>query len=248
MKRNKRIVLAFGFALIFLLQGAVTIAPAQSNDLKGKLVTIHKDKKCFGEIFAYLMIEYDIAFGFEESSLDEGTVDFALVPNIPWSDTRFSGYMFGGGKLLFTINVDNGRLDDVLNQIIKQAPNYKWEINDDVVNIVPVNGRDKRYKELLATRISKFSFRKGRPIAFIRNTLIELPEFINTLKATNLNVSKRRSDSNFIDRPMPVEMNFSDLTLRELLNRITKTKRGGWVLKESDVVGNKEKEFVDIQI
>jgi len=45
---------------------------------------------------------------------------------------------------------------------------------------------------------------------------------------------------------LPGEMNFSNLTLKGLLNKITKIKRGGWILKHQ--YSPDEREGLDIYI
>jgi hypothetical protein len=41
---------------------------------------------------------------------------------------------------------------------------------------------------------------------------------------------------------------FSNFTLKELLNKITRVKRGGWILKKHDLTGTKDKEYIEIDI
>jgi len=217
--------------------------------LAEKIITIHAEKKCFGEIFAYLMIKYDVAFGFEESTLDRDNDDYSLLPNLPFKDDNgVSSYMFGGAKRLFTVHYDNGRLENILNDLVSQAPNYTWEISDDVVNIYPIRGRDSSFRSLLNSNVGSFYLKKGKPVGLIRTELLALPEFGTFLKENGLFSSPLRGDLNFINRPLPSDLIFSNLTFRELLNKIAKSKRGGWILKQSDVAGSKEKIFIDIQI
>lgn len=90
--------------------------------------------------------------------------------------------------------------------------------------------------------------KKNSRIHRIRHELLKLPEVVAFLKTNGLHSSDIHQEFNFTTRKLPDEMNFSDLTLRELLNNITTVKKGGWILKMSDVVGSKEIEYIDFII
>jgi hypothetical protein len=96
--------------------------------------------------------------------------------------------------------------------------------------------------------VKKFTLKKNEPIFLVRTKIFELPEVIGFLSENHLKSSMMKGDFNFTTRPFPVELDFSHLTTRELLNKTTKVKRGGWILKQSDVVTSTENEFIDIEI
>ncbi len=95
-----------------------------------------------------MIVDYDIAIGFEESILDREHNDYDFEPNLPLpmvqrapsNDGKIqisitAEPLFEAEKHWFTIHVENKRLEDVMNIIVGQMKNYKWEINDDVVNM-----------------------------------------------------------------------------------------------------------------
>ena len=106
---------------------------------------------------ARLINKYDIAIGFEESSLDRTHRRYYFETNIPTDELKaeYSGDKVMVGSMppfsenLISVDFKDAKLSEVLDCIVKQMANYKWEINDQVVNITPVNGRDLRLKELL---------------------------------------------------------------------------------------------------
>jgi hypothetical protein len=121
------------------------------------------------------MATYDIPIGFEQSTLDVDNRDFGFESNpaaskpktITNTDGKIVGTatlhrVFKPGNHPITVNADNQRLGTVLDDIVQQMKHYKWEINDDVVNIFPKKGRDERFKEILSTKIAHFSVPAGK--------------------------------------------------------------------------------------
>jgi hypothetical protein len=231
-------------------------------DLKDTRVTLDFEKSALGYIFRDLIVKYDIAIGFEESTLDREHNDFDFTTNLPsggklWKSSGGNvtasvktGKWFRPSEHWFTVKVENEKLENVLNSIVSQMENYRWEITDDVVNIIPIEGRDKRYEKLLELKIKQFTLEDNEEILFIRNKLLVLPEFETFLKENNLNSNSIFStvDSNSVRRKLPNGLNFSKLTFKDLLNNIVKVKRGGWILKQHDMVKKEGIEYIDIDI
>lgn len=249
---NKKVFIVFLNCTILFLVGTFCVSGQKNmSDLENKRVTIKMKDKPLRAVLGYLIVNYDVAVGFEESTLDSVHNDYDFIINQPFADPSRKRYISGFTPIKqhwFTIDAENERLEDILNIIVGQMQNYKWEITDDVVNIFPSQGRDKRYEELLNLKIGDFTLKKPAPILMIRTKLFTLPEVISFLKEIKINSSFNRSDFNFNNRKLGVELNFSNLTFRELLNKITKIKRGGWIIKKDDVHGSEEKEYIDIQI
>jgi hypothetical protein len=132
-------------------------------------------------------------------------------------------------------------------------PNYKWEINDETVNIVPIKGRDSRFEKLLNTKIKNYLLVKstgepsGNYIIAIRKAIYLLPEFSGTREVLGLSILERRFDTDGFSLMLDLkeDLSFTNLTFRELLNGITKSKKGGWILK---ITHYKGREFLDLQI
>ncbi len=83
--------------------------------------------------------------------------------------------------------------------------------------------------------------------------IVLLPEFRNFMNENNFHFSNIREGTNFVikaqyGRTLNEEMDFSNLTFRDLLNKITKIKKGGWILKWRYVLKTTGKELIDIDI
>jgi hypothetical protein len=232
----------------------------KNNELKDRRITIQMVDKPLVTVFARLIYKYDVAIGFEESMLDRDHDHYVFETNVPPHGQRVK---FAGDKEfpserseffehLITVNYKDASLGNVLDDIVKQMKNYAWEINNGVVNIFPINGRNPKFEKLLNVRIREFAVPKGTEVGMIQQLiLMELPEIRSFLSENNLFVDGARSTSMaFAERPLSEEIRFYDLTLKDLLNKITKSKRGGWILqnKKQKQAGDKNKDVIDILI
>lgn len=254
---RKQVIGATGGALIVLLTGLFGVSAQQRvPDLKDKQITIQMTNRPVVIVFARLIYKYDIAIGFEESILDGDHDHYFFETNIPPDDfkAQYSGdkeFLTDRGNFsedLITLNFKDARLEDVMNSVVKQMRNYDWEIKDDVVNIFPVRGRDPRFKKLMDLRIREFAVGKQTEVSVIQPLLFRLPEFKKFLEENNLHVDFERYAPVFDNRPLPADMKFGDLTFKELLNAITKSKRGGWILQKKKQNKIEGKELIDILI
>lgn len=263
---NKKLIgVILGCSIIFL-GTFFAFGQERDSDIKNKKVTIKADKQPLGLVFRYLMENYDVPIGFEQSILDRNHNEYDFESNLPAraektitnldEDVEITVEVelnFEAKLHPITINVENGKLEDVFNQIVKQMGNYKWEINDDVVNIFPIKGRDERFEKLLGTNVKNFSFEKGKTVRDITSGIIRLPELYNFLKENKLNFNGIRTGSEIrldaqYGRIINDGMNFSNLTFRSLLNKITKTKKGAWILKWNGISPRTQGEYIDIDI
>ncbi len=259
MKKLKIIICC---SIIIFLSGSFEVF-GQENEvkLKDKRISIQMDKQPLGKVFQYLILKYDIPIGFEESTFDRDHQDYLFETNLPFagkpkSDIPKAEYhavitsnrIFTVKENWITVNVVDGTLEEVFNSIVGQMKNYQWEINDGVVNIFPNMGRDERYEKLLNLKIKNYYLEKGAPIGLIRTAIFELPEVVKFLNENNIKFKFVRANPYFIGRVPMIEFNYSNLTFRELLNKITKAKKGGWLLKENDLFGSKEDEYIELEI
>lgn len=247
--------------IVILLAGSIwTSGQENLPKFRDKRITIKMKHESLGKVFSQLINDYDVAIGFEESILDTQCDDYDFDTNLlPVREKRLISndnktqifvkveQVFKIEQHWITINIENGSLEEVLNIIVGQMENYKWDINNDVVNIFPIRGRDQRYEKLLRSNIKNFTLGKDETIAFVRVKIFALPEFTKFLNENNIYSSSNRSGMlNSLDRKILTEVNLSNITLRELLNKITKIKRGGWILKRNKSYVSKE--YIEINI
>ncbi len=234
-------------------------------DLKDKRITIRMEGQPLGNVFKYLMENYDIPVGFEESTLDRGLPDYVFHANLPGkpeqrmrisdsvTTTTRAERVFEVQRHPITVTAEDERLEQVFDQIVGQMENYKWEINDGVVNIFPIKGRDERFEKLLGLNIQRFTFEKGQTVRDITTNILALPEFKRFLKENKFFFTGFRQGFNFVikaqyGRAINVEMDFSNLTFRDLLNKITRIKKGGWILKWKRSMNAPGWEYIDLDI
>lgn len=246
--KNKLAIGVF-YCMVIFLAGSLSIFGQETDKLKGKQITIKMQNQPLGLVFRYLMENYDIQIGFEQSLLDKDHNEYNFETNLPAiAETKLQSVDgnvemklevqlgFKAEKHPITVNFDNAKLEDVLNQIVRQMDNYEWEINNDVINIFPTQGRFEKFEKLLETKVTNFTLEKGKTVRDITTSIKELPEFYKFIDKNNLVFFGFRSGSVLrinaqYGRTVNAEMNFSNLTFRELLNKITKIKKGGWILR-----------------
>ncbi|HKQ51447.1 MAG TPA: hypothetical protein VJT74_03705 [Pyrinomonadaceae bacterium] len=258
---SKKTAMALLQCLVIYLVGTCSVCGQE------KKITIKMESRPIGVVFKYLMEKYDIPIGFEESTLDRASPDFEFYANLPTgpkikikdADGKVKVIPFYGRRVFralirpITIDVKNESLAEVFDKIVWQMENYKWELNDGVVNIFPIKGRDERFAKLLGLKVQRFTFDKGETVRDITKYLKLVPELITFLAENKLNFrgfrgETKRTPRAEYGRAINVEMDFSNLTFRDLLNKITRIKRGGWALKwkwKSETTGLEE---IDIDI
>jgi hypothetical protein len=75
-----------------------------------------------------------------------------------------------------------------------------------------------------------------------------MPEFRAFSAQNDLIAEAVKTAPWYDDRPLPVGMKFTDLTFSDLLNAITKSKRGGWILKSHKRKMEQDKQVIEILI
>jgi hypothetical protein len=278
---NKNFIIPIACTVILLIGVVSTLGQKTEIDLRDQRITIQADKQHLGTIFQYLMETYDIPIGFEESILDREHSDYSFQTNLPAvGKTKLENTdksieldikvrrIFSAKEHPITVNITNGKLTEVFDIIVSQMSNYKWEINDGVVNIFPIRGRDERFKELLETEIQNFELSKfmlktkdgdegsaespkTKTVRDITYSIMTLKEFSGWLKGNKLHFNPARTGSSILlnaqyGRTVDSNINFSNVSFRELLNKITKAKKGGWILKWESIWNDKE--YIDLDI
>jgi hypothetical protein len=264
---KKRAVVTFCCITFYLVGVSSAFGQEGGADLKDKRVTIRMEARALGDVFRYLMQNYDIPIGFEESVLDRGHSDYAFETNLPSEAKHRMQSTDGRAKAVttarrvfearfhpITLYVEDGTVEQVFDEIIRQMENYKWEINDGVVNIFPVKGRDKRFEELLGMNVERFTLEKGKTVDDITTNIMSLPEFRSFERKHKLHFTGARGgNADFVlkaqyGRVIDAGMDFSNLTFRDLLNRITKVKRGAWRIRWKWISKTTGEEHIDIDI
>lgn len=204
-------------------------------------------------VLVRLFNKYDVTVGFEESVLDRNHQHYNFEINAAVgqlrqevSDKEIKPPTPKFDEHLITLNFQEAPVGEVLDAIVKQMENYKWEINNEVINIIPTDGRDPRLVKLMDLNIGEFSLETDEPLELIRPNLMIMPEFKKFLIDNDLGRHSFVTPTILEMRPIGSARKFSNLKFRELLNEITRIKRGGWIvqIKNSD----RRKDYVRIFI
>lgn len=232
-------------AMLILVLLLVLSGSAQDiGRLEDKRISISKKDVAFGTVAGYLCNQYGVLFGVEPIPGEEERSDLQFSVSNPGSE------LFRGKKTVFSFDLHDATLVDVMNSLIKQKQGYQWEISDGVVNIFPTQGRDKRLQKLLDVKIKSFSMvnQGDLVVGKILNFVVGLPELKEFEKANDVVIPNTRTagfDSIFekID-----SVQLKDLTFKQLLNKLSQVKgSGGWrlsVVKYPD----REKDVISIEI
>ncbi len=250
MKKNRHLQQFLGAVLLILLffvgtnEGQVEIPESPK-----KGVTIKAEKQPVGVVFRELMLKYRIDIGFEQSLKDQGKRYFDFDTNMP-AEATFDPlslnssvsvqvrvkHNFYAGNYPVSLDLENASIEDVFNAIVPQMGNYDWSMRDGVINIFPVIGRDRLLADLLDLKIRHFRLQEGSMVSDIILALLDLPEFQHFRKTNRITFSPIREGSSTLietqyGRPIDGAMHFENITFRDLLNQITRIKKGGWILK-----------------
>jgi hypothetical protein len=247
MTRYRRIVVIIIVGLGFISgSSAFGNMRSEEGDLKNKLVTIECDRQPLFVALDRLINVYDVPIGLVQSPKDYDHLDYNFNTETRYARSHDEADKDNAGLYVrghfISVSYPSVRLETVLDNIVGQMKNYKWEIEDGVVVIMPSGDLDPRIEELLDTKIKSFKFPGDDHIYEVRNLLVALPEVIGWLKKNHLAFESGTWVA-FTFRKLPDEMNFADLTFRELLNSITKIKRGGWLIGQIFDVS-----YVDFQL
>jgi hypothetical protein len=263
---NKTILIASAILSVFHVGTPALVSGQHAVDLNKVTVTIRAEKQPLGAVLRYLMERYDLCIGYEQSMIDRNKSDYDFHTNLPKREpslthaiegditaTTTSEKVFKAPLHPITISFDRATMNEVLDEIVRQMDNYKWEYSNGVVNITPIKGRDSRFEKLLSLKVNNFKLETGRKVEDITTNITLLPEFRKFVTDNNFQLLPVREGFNFVieaqyGKPIEAEMNFSDITFRDLLNRITRSKRGGWILKWKRFNSKAGREVIDLDI
>ncbi len=248
-------------SILVLLSNLPANAQVNAGIDLNQYVTIRADQRPLGEIFRDLSRSYGVVVGLELSRLDSDHDDFSFATNFPAGledkvETKGEARVtlqvepvFKAKKYLITIRAEQVSLREALDTIVKQMRNYRWELNDGVVNIIPIQGRDKRLEEFFALDIKDFSLGKSRPpVMMVRYKIMARPEVTAFLDKNRLTLASIQSGfTKALHREFQGDLEYSNLTVRRLLNRVALANGGGWIV-QTMLSTNGDVEFLSVRL
>jgi hypothetical protein len=118
-----------------------------------------------------------------------------------------------------SVKVSEGTVADVIGAVVAQAPGYRWAEVNGVVDVIPQDVSDS----VLELRIARFSV-KNAAAEDIRPAVVSLPE-VKAWLAQNHVVERSFGTPLFPAQRagLPrISLDLSNVTLREILNRVVK--------------------------
>lgn len=131
------------------------------------------------------------------------------------------------------INLDlpETNLKDFLDSVIAADPRYSWKLEGGVIHVWPVSQRDPLLATLLDEKVFHFSIIGGASRYGIYNDIMDLPEIRSKLIIAGVEPLIFLGPGSMTKLGKETFLNESNLTLRELLDRIVlKTEIRQWVI------------------
>jgi len=140
--------------------------------------------------------------------------------------------------------IKHGTLADALNSIVEQNPLYTWRIQDDVVNVIPLEAnRDQLLRSVLEKKLEKFSIARGTSRFTLRQTLSKTREITAILDRGGVvpnNQTFMSRDLSPLGRQYGLEA--TNISVSELLNQVIRESQTKYWIVLRD--GDKKQYFV----
>jgi len=123
----------------------------------------------------------------------------------------------------YRVELNDGTLADLMNQIIRQNERYDWSIENGVVNVFPRETyRDAFLIELLKVRIGSFAVNKNSDCWKLQDDLVNTPEIKAVIDAHGMHNGTNFSGWYIPQLGRNFSLKASEISLKLLLNRIVK--------------------------
>lgn len=146
--------------------------------------------------------------------------------------------MNGSGYSKLRMNLKKATLEEVLNKIVAEHPEYTWEIKDGVVNVFPKDGRqDPIVKQILGTEIGTLSIKEKTITWDVERALVTTPELSAVMEGHGLTIAAVDiSGFYFPHVGRNFKLDVSNMTVRAILDNIvkeSKTAKFWWISRNS---------------
>lgn len=166
------------------------------------------------------------------------TAEYAIPVGLELADEKLTPYRE------LDLDLPETNLKDFLDAVIAKDSRYTWKLEGGVIHLWPVTGRDTLVATLLDTKISHFAFSGGISLYHIHHEIMNLPEIGSQLVVADVAPLIFLNSGNMQKLKKEISFAASDLTLRELLDRVileTDSKR--WVITR----WGKNNEFITLR-
>ena len=166
----------------------------RDNNLESRKVTIESTTLDASSLLSDLAAHYKVPIGFESIGPDGEE---------PAKEIK--------------INIQNGTVRDVLDELVRADPRYKWEMVDGVINVGPVTDREN----FLDVVVDSFSISPKASRLEIRKALTNLPQVKAILENEGVRPMHVMLSSADVREISPTfSLNSSNVKVRTILNKI----------------------------
>ena len=113
---------------------------------------------------------------------------------------------------------------DALNSIVEQNPLYTWKIQDEVINVFPVEAnRDPLLRDVLEAKLERFSIPRGMTRFDLRQTLGKVPE-VKALLTQHKVIPENQSfmSRDFLPLGRGYGLEVSNVSVSAILNQVVR--------------------------
>jgi hypothetical protein len=135
------------------------------------------------------------------------------------------------GRSNVSVEISEGTFSDVLTTIFDQAQDFRWELRDGVINVIPKGPySDGLLSEIINTRINRFSIDQGVSKMQIRHALTKCPEIQKIIGDNSLEVDDGTFSEGLRSLGKGFSLHLSNTSIRDVLNSIVKdTSTRYWI-------------------
>lgn len=131
-----------------------------------------------------------------------------------------------------SVEIKNATIEDIFNAIVRANPKFAWEKSNGIVRFFPKNNKNQTLQNLLDTKVAKFTIEPNSTVNVVAAKILNSTEIKAALLKSNTNYSSDTNNSSDKKLNTDSPLEFSDLTLQELLDRIVKeTKAKFWSIE-----------------
>jgi len=210
MREMVRLSAIVSFVVIVQMLVSVPYVAGQipSEDITTQSLTLRVENQTLITCLATLAVEYRVPIGLEVAFNHDD-------------------------KVRLNFDVKNESLRKILDLICRQAPAYRWEVRDGVINFVPTKSTDQFLSKLLDTHVSRFAPEKGLNKFGLRNVVADLPEVKSFLYVNDLTVSRLEYPTyTSVYSNGDLDLSISNTNVRGVLNKIIRdSEHKIWIMK-----------------
>lgn len=145
----------------------------------------------------------------------------------------------------FDLNLPETNLKEFLDSVLAKDGRYTWKLERNIIHVWPLTGRDSLLTTLLDTKVAHFAFIGNVTMYHVQNEIMNLPEIRSQLVAAGVDPMMFIRFGNMKRFEKETFFQESNLTLREMLDKIVLTTDANrWVVTR----WGEKNEFISLRL